>query len=83
MAKIEFKNELVLQNFVKRACKCFIALAPGLAKPLNFNAYFDFFTFGVLTGKANIALGTKVKQRKFSCAPSVMQPQINAHFVLV
>ena len=28
MAKIEFKNELVLQNFVKRAYKCFIALAP-------------------------------------------------------
>ena len=26
--KIEFKNQLVLQNFVKRACKCFIALAP-------------------------------------------------------
>jgi hypothetical protein len=28
-AKIESKNRLNLQNFVKRACKCFIALAPG------------------------------------------------------
>jgi len=35
VAKIEFKNRLVLQNFVKRACKCFMALAPGLLNLLQ------------------------------------------------